>query len=73
MRLEKKDAHDECASQNKRPDVHGHNKHTKMVKSLQALRDLALQKAVNYRFDPVIGQMHDEYYYMLSALLKGVQ
>ena len=37
---------------------------------LQALREVALQKAIKYRWDPVLGKTHDEYLDFLNGILK---
>lgn len=37
---------------------------------LQELREIAWQKAIKYRFDPVLGRAHDEYLQFLNGLLK---
>lgn len=40
---------------------------------LQAIRDLAWGYAVKYRFDPVLGQTHEEYLDLLNEVIRSVQ
>lgn len=42
------------------------------IMALQEIRDMAWHKAVKYRFDPVIGRIHDEYLNMLNEMIKGL-
>lgn len=36
---------------------------------LQELREIAWEKAIKYRFDPVLGRAHDEYLQALNGLI----
>lgn len=38
--------------------------------ALQEIRDVAFQKALKYRFDPVLSKTHEGYLKLLNALLK---
>jgi len=38
--------------------------------SLQCLRDIALQHAIKYRWDPVLGRTHSDYVDMLNGILE---
>lgn len=38
--------------------------------SLQCLRDIALEHAIKYRWDPVLGRTHSEYVTMLNGILE---
>ncbi len=40
---------------------------------LQDLRDLAWQNAIEYRFDPFVGGIHQEYLTTLNEILKGCE
>ena len=40
------------------------------LKALQALRDIAWQQAIKYRWDPAIGRAHEEYLRLLNGMLK---
>ncbi len=40
------------------------------LQGLQALRDIAWQKAIKYRFDPVLSRAHDEYLQALNGLIE---
>lgn len=40
------------------------------MQSLQELRDKAWQHAIRYRFDPVLGKVHDEYLNTLNIILR---
>lgn len=65
---------------NKKRDVSSttfnHNNETimqydnKTLHALQDLRDTALQKAMKYYWDPVLGKAHEEYLTMLNQILK---
>ena len=40
------------------------------INALQVLRDIAWEKAIKYRFDPVVGEAHEEYLTLLNGILK---
>lgn len=39
------------------------------LEGLQELREIAWQKAMKYRFDPVLSRTHDEYLQALNGLI----
>lgn len=43
---------------------------TTALHSLQCLRDIALEHAIKYRWDPVLGRTHSEYVEMLNGILE---
>lgn len=47
--------------------------YSKAIIALQGLRDFAWKKALKYRFDPVIGKMHDEYLTMLNDMVQALK
>ena len=55
-----------CLAENKT----GKDNHIIALAGLQALREIAWQKAIKYRFDPVLGRAHDEYLQALNILIK---
>jgi hypothetical protein len=42
----------------------------RLMIALQEVRDIAWQKAMRYRFDPVLGQAHEEYLKLLKVLIE---
>jgi hypothetical protein len=46
--------------------------YTRVVKNLQALRNVSWQHAIKYRFDPTIGTIHNEYLTILNEILDCV-
>lgn len=56
----------QCLAENKT----GKHKHSIALAGLQELREIAWQKALKYRFDPVLGQTHEEYLQALNGLIK---
>ncbi len=40
------------------------------LKALQALRDIAWQQAIKYRWDPALSRAHEEYLTLLNGILK---
>lgn len=45
---------------------------SKALLALQEIRDIAWHKAVKYRFDPVLGRMHEEYLNSLNEMIKEI-
>lgn len=45
----------------------------RLVQSLQALRDSALDLAIKYRWDPAVGRAHAEYLNELNTILRGLE
>jgi hypothetical protein len=45
---------------------------TKTMIALQELRDVALEKATKYRWDPWLSDAHEEYLKKLNDILKDV-
>lgn len=43
--------------------------HNIALAGLQELREIAWQKAIKYRFDPVLGRAHEEYLDFLNGLI----
>lgn len=44
--------------------------HALAIIGLQALRDIAWQCAIKYRWDPVVGKIHEEYLTMIKVILE---
>jgi len=44
--------------------------HNTALNGLQALRDIAWQHAIKYRWDPVLSRAHEEYLNLLNGILK---
>lgn len=55
-----------CLAENKT----GKDHYSTAIAGLQELREIAWQKAMKYRFDPVLGRAHDEYLQALNGLIK---
>lgn len=56
----------ECLAYNKT----GKDQYNTALAGLQELREIAWHKAIKYRFDPVIGKMHEDYLNALNLLIK---
>ena len=56
----------ECLAYNKT----GKDHYSTALAGLQELREIAWQKAMKYRFDPVLGRTHEEYLQALNGLIK---
>lgn len=48
----------------------GKDHYSTALAGLQELREIAWQKAIKYRFDPVLGRTHEEYLQALNGLIK---
>lgn len=48
----------------------GKDQYNTALAGLQELREIAWHKAIKYRFDPVIGKMHEDYLNALNLLIK---
>ncbi len=42
----------------------------RLLIALQEVRDIAWQKAIKHRFDPVLSQAHEEYLKLLKGLIE---
>lgn len=47
--------------------------HSLAIIGLQALRDIAWQSAIKYRFDPVLSRAHNEYLTLIKVILEECQ
>lgn len=46
-------------------------KHGDILNSVKVLRDVSWHKAIKYKFDPVIGKMHEQYLEVLNAIIDS--
>jgi hypothetical protein len=49
------------------------DEHNFILLSLQEIREIALDFAIKYRFDPTIGRIHTSYLNMLNGILRGCE
>lgn len=60
------------AATNNPANTHNQPDYTRVVKNLQALRNVSWQHAIKYAWDPTIGNIHNEYLTILNEILDCV-